>query len=163
MSFACTFVPGSARASTVPGGPARRVSGAGVEPRSVPLGEPVPIRIGSLCTCAWSSGALVRSRTPGMIRAFGTRLAVAATVRIGRRRNSATSATITGAAAAPISVPGPQTRATVNDAAADATLAMIRVCGEMPLSRRCSLAPVWGSEDSIISTYPAAPPLADAG
>ncbi len=90
-----------------------------------------------------------------MIRAAGTRLAVALTVRIGRRRNSATSATITGAAAAPISVPGPQTRATVNDAAADATLAMISVCGEMPLGRRWSPPPVWGSEDSSMSTYPA--------
>jgi hypothetical protein len=71
-----------------------------------------------------------------MSRAVGTRLAVAVALRIGRRRVSATSATITGAAAAPINVPGPQTRATVKDAAADATLAMISVCGEMPLGRR---------------------------
>lgn len=85
---------------------------------------------------ARSGGGMGRSRTPGIMRAVGTRLAVAVTVRIGRRRNSATSATITGAAAAPISVPGPQTRATVNDAAADATLATISVCGEIPLGRR---------------------------
>ncbi len=83
-------------------------------------------------------GSLVRCmlRAAGMSRAVAVRLAVAVARRIGRRRDSATSATITGAAAAPMRVPGPQMRATVKDAAADATLAMISVCGEMPLGRR---------------------------
>jgi hypothetical protein len=67
------------------------------------------------------------------LRTVGTRLAVAAAVRTGRRRVSETSATITGAAAAPRSVPEPQIRATAYDAAADAKLAMISVCSEMPL------------------------------
>jgi hypothetical protein len=64
---------------------------------------------------------------------------VAVAVRIGRRSVSETSATMTGAAAAPRSVPGPQMRATAKDAGTDATLAMIRVCGEMPLRGWSSL------------------------
>jgi hypothetical protein len=63
----------------------------------------------------------------------GTFRAVAVAVRIGRRIVSETSATMTGAAAAPSRVPGPQIRATAKDAATDATLAMISVDGEMPL------------------------------
>jgi hypothetical protein len=79
-----------------------------------------------------SDVALVRSRTADTIGTVGTFLAVALTVCIGRRRVSETNATITGAAAAPTSVPGPQIRATTKDAAADARLATISVCGEMP-------------------------------
>jgi hypothetical protein len=71
-----------------------------------------------------------RPRTAGTL---GTFLAVAVTVPIGRRKASETSAMITGAAAAPNSVPGPQIRATANDAAADARLATISVCSEIPL------------------------------
>ena len=88
-----------------------------------------------------ASGALAR---PGV----GILRAVAVAVRIGRRSVSETSATMTGAAAAPSSVPGPQIRATANDAATDATLAMINVCGEMPLRGRLSLSPVVESEGS---------------
>lgn len=65
-------------------------------------------------------------------------MAVALTACTGRRRNSETSATMTGAAAAPIRVPGPHRRAPANEAAADATLAMISACGEMPLRGRSS-------------------------
>jgi hypothetical protein len=50
----------------------------------------------------------------------------------GPRRNSDTSATMTGATAAPISVPGPQIRAIANDAPAEAALAMTRVSSETP-------------------------------
>jgi hypothetical protein len=79
----------------------------------------------------------------------GARLAVAATVRTGRRSDSDTSATMTGAAAAPSSVPGPQMRATANDAAADATLAMISVWGEMRECDGGSLGPASGFGASI--------------
>jgi hypothetical protein len=64
---------------------------------------------------------------------LGVFLALALTVSIGRRRVSDTSAMITGAAAAPKIVPGPQMWATAYDAAADARLAMSRVCSEIPL------------------------------
>jgi hypothetical protein len=69
---------------------------------------------------------------------LGALLAVAATACIGRRKLSETSAMITGAAAAPKRVPGPQICATAYDAAADARLAMIRVCNEIPLRELCS-------------------------
>jgi predicted pyridoxine 5'-phosphate oxidase superfamily flavin-nucleotide-binding protein len=77
-----------------------------------------------------------RPRTAGTLGTFlavAVAVAVAVTVRIGRRRTSETRAMITGAAAAPNRVPGPQIRATANDAAADARLATISVCSEIPL------------------------------
>jgi hypothetical protein len=78
----------------------------------------------------------------------GTFFALAATVCTGRRRNSDTSATITGVAAALTSVPGPQIREAANAAAADAALAMISVCSEMRLPGRFSLRFASGSWDS---------------
>ena len=56
-----------------------------------------------------------------------------------QRKNSENSATITGVAAAAISVPRPNNRDATNAAAADATLAMINVSAEMPLPGRLSL------------------------
>ncbi len=94
---------------------------------------------------------MVRLRTAGKGCTAGTFFAVVATVCTGRRRNSETSATTTGVAAALMSVPAPQIREAANDAAADATLAMIKVCNEMPLPGRSSLRSVLGTDDSTTS------------
>jgi hypothetical protein len=91
--------------------------------------------------------AIVRLRTAGTLRTFGTCFALAATVRTGRRRNSEMSATTTGVAAALTSVPEPQIREAASDAAADARLAMINVSTEMPLPGRWSLRPGLGTRD----------------
>lgn len=93
-----------------------------------------------------SSAAAVESPGAGTVRlcsgrvcTVGTFFADLATVCTGRRRNSETSATTTGVAAALTSVPEPQIREAANDAAADAMLAMINVCSDMRLGGRCSL------------------------
>jgi hypothetical protein len=90
-------------------------------------------------------------RTAGRLCTVGAFLAVAATVRTGRRRNSETSATTTGVAAALMSVPLPQIREAANAAAADATLAMINVSNEMALPGRSSLRSALGTGDSTTS------------
>jgi hypothetical protein len=94
---------------------------------------------------------MVRLRTAGKGCPAGTFFAVAATVCTGRRRNSETSATTTGVAAALMSVPAPQIREAANDAAADATLAMINVCTEMPLPGRSYLRSALGPGNSTNS------------
>jgi hypothetical protein len=105
--------------------------------------------VGSPLTRFGSSGAaMVRLRTAGKLCPVGTFRALAATVRTGRRRNSETSATTTGVAAALMSVPLPQSREAANAAAADARLAMITVSNEMPLPGRSSLRSALGPGDS---------------
>ena len=83
--------------------------------------------------------ASVRLRAPGPLCTAGIRFALAATDRTGRRKNSETSATITGVAAALTSVPCPRIREAASAAAADARLAIISVSTEMPLPGRLSL------------------------
>jgi hypothetical protein len=108
--------------------------------------------VGSPLTRLGSSGAaMVRVRTAGKVCTVGTFFAVAATVCTGRRRNSETSATTTGVAAALMSVPVPQIREAANAAAADARLAMINVCNEMPLPGRLSLRSALRTGDSTTS------------
>jgi hypothetical protein len=82
-----------------------------------------------------SSGPVVRLWL-GTTATAGTFFAVSATVRTGRLRNSETSATTTGVAAALTSVPAPQIREAANEAATDARLAMMTVCSEMRLPER---------------------------
>jgi hypothetical protein len=79
--------------------------------------------------CESPAAPIVRLRTAGgkAVGIAGTFLAVSATLCTGRRRNSETRATITGVIAALTIVPTPQSRDAANDAAADATLAMISV------------------------------------
>jgi hypothetical protein len=109
----------------------------------------VVTRVAALPTPEESSvAAIVRLRTARKVCAVGPFFAVAATVRTGRRRSSATSATITGVTAALMSVPAPQIREAANDATADAMLAMISVCTETPLPGRLSLRCALGSEAS---------------
>ena len=78
-------------------------------------------------------GRLACSALAGVVGAAGRCFPEALTCCRGRRSTSETSATITGAAAAPSSVPGPQIRAIAKDAEADAALAMTSVCTEMPV------------------------------
>ncbi len=66
-------------------------------------------------------------------------------------RNSETSATTTGVAAALISVPVPQIQEAAYAAAADARLAMINVSNETPLPDRSSLRSASGVGDSTPS------------
>jgi hypothetical protein len=94
---------------------------------------------------------MVRWRTAGKVCTVGIFFAVEATVCTGRRRNSETSATTTGVAAALMSVPVPQIREAAYAAAAEATLAMISVCSETRLSRRLSLRSVVESGDATTS------------
>jgi hypothetical protein len=109
-------------------------------------------RVGSSGTGVESFGAeSVRLRTAGKVWIVGTFLAVSATVCTGRRRNSETSATITGVIAALMMVPAPQIREAANDAAADARLAMISVCSEMRPPVRLSLRLALGPGDSTTS------------
>jgi hypothetical protein len=100
------------------------------------------------CTARSSGAAMVRLRVPGEASTVGTFFTVAATVCTGRRRNSDTSATITGVAAALITVPEPQIREAANDAAAEARLAMINVCSEMRLPGRWPFRSALGPGDS---------------
>ena len=109
--------------------------------------------VGWSVSCGAAIGAVIMRLTPGKeVCTAGTFLAVWATVSTGRRRNSETRATTTGVAAALTIVPAPQIREAANDAAADAMLAMIRVCSEMrppsPLAFRSGLG---GSEGSMTS------------
>lgn len=145
------IVPESTTGATAGGGSTRR-RGAGspeYDCGSSRVRESVVTRVGSLRAPVGSSGAgIVRLRTAGKVCTVGTFFAVVATVFIGRRRNSATSATITGVAAALMSVPAPQIREAANDATADARLAMISVCIEKPLPGRLSLRSALGPEAS---------------
>jgi hypothetical protein len=109
-------------------------------------------RPGSCSTRVGSSGvARVRWRTAGKVCTVGIFFAVVATVCTGRRRNSETSATTTGVAAALMSVPVPQIREAPNAAAPDAKLAMTNVCSEMRPPPRLSLRSVLGSGDGTTS------------
>jgi hypothetical protein len=121
--------------------------------RACPEGESGSAGIaGSPLTRLGSSGAaMVRLRTAGKVCTVGTCFAVVATDCTGSRRNSETSATTTGVAAALMSVPAPQIREAASDAAADARLAMINVCNEMPLLGRWSLRSALGTGDSTTS------------
>lgn len=66
-------------------------------------------------------------RAAGSLATVGAFLAVTLTFCTGRFRNSETSATITGVAAALTRVPGPHNLETANDAVADATAAISSV------------------------------------
>jgi hypothetical protein len=136
-------VPGSRLGVIAAGGSTRRWGAAR------PEGERCSVGIaGSASTRVGSSGAAIAClRTAGRLRTFGTCFALAATVCTGRRRNSEMSATTTGVAAALTSVPEPQIREAANDAAADARLAMINVCTEMPLPGRRFLRSGLGTRD----------------
>jgi len=118
---------------------------------SAPVAGSVLTPVGFSTRAERLGGAIVRLRTTGNACTVGTFLAVSATVCTGRRKNSDTSATTTGVAAALTSVPAPQIRDAANDAAADATLAMISVCTEIRPPDRVSLRPALGSRDSTTS------------
>jgi hypothetical protein len=94
---------------------------------SVPVARSALTRVGSSTRVESLGAAIVRLRTTGNACTVGTFFAVSATVCTGRRKNSETSATSTGVTAALTSVPAPQIRDAANEAAADATLAMISV------------------------------------
>ena len=148
MAAVCVIVPESTSGVMAAGSSTRRRGSAccpGGEFGSEVIGGSRSTRVGS------SGAAIVRLRTAGKLCAAGNFFAVVETVCTGRRRNSETSATTTGVAAALISVPGPQIREAANDAAADARLAMINVCSEIRLPDRFSVRSALEPGDSTTS------------
>lgn len=97
-------------------------------------------------TC--SGGTAGISGASGESPPVGIFFAVSATVCTGRRENSDIERDNHRRGRRAISVPAPQIRDAANDAAADATLAMISVCSEIRPPDRLSFRSALGSGDS---------------